>query len=477
MSGSLTDYIKLLKKNNQLAVINAETDPVYEIGEIAARTVASGGPALLFKNVKGSKYPLFMNGFGTAERAALSLGFRSMDELERKSSVLSGTELFNSSSPFSAALGAMKLSPFFPSVTSEPAGLIAEKPNFSCLPALKTYPEDGGRFITTGITVLKDPETGRQNYGLYRLQIYDDGRLGLHFHNGKDAVRIFEKWRAAGGRMPVAVAVGCDPCLLYAASAPLPDFIDEMRFAGLVRGFPVSLRRCRTCELLVPSYSEFVFEGYCDTVEKRLEGPFGDHTGYYSATAEYPVFTPVLTVRRKNPVFTATVTGKPLKEDYFMGLATERLFLPVLKLMCPEICNLHFFPEGVFHGCVAVSVKNSFAGAVGKIFHFIWGNGQLKNSKFIIAVDADVDVFNRTEVLWRLFNNVDFERDITVDRGTLDDLDSSSPSDITFLPGKIGGRIGIDATSKRCGTAQITAKVPERIKKKVTERWNEYGIR
>ncbi len=475
MFRDLSDYIKTLETKGLLAIIKAEVDSVFEAGEIASRTVKTGGPALLFTNIKNAKYPLFMNGFGTAEMLCTALGVKSTAELEAIGNRIFNGNIFNACSPFSSLLTALGYRGVFPITVPEPKGLVLEKPKISELPILKTYPLDGGPFITTGITILKDPETQRQNAGLYRLQVYPDGKMGLHFHKNKDGAKILNKWKAKGKKMPVSIAVGCDPVLLYCASAPLPCFFDEFRFAGLLNNAPVKLRKSRLSDLLVPATAEFVFEGYCDPLEIRTEGPFGDHTGYYSAAEPHAVFTPLLTVRRKNPVFTATVTGKPLMEDYFLGFATERIFLPALKLLCNEIENIHFFPEGVFHGCVAVSVNNSSPGAVRKVLNFIWGSGQLCTSKFVVIVDKNTDVFSRTEILWRLFNNVDFEKDIVISKGLVDDLDTSS-SDSNSPFGKIGARIGIDATSKRRGNAQIVAEVPENVKKRVSERWNQYGI-
>lgn len=474
MYNGLSDYIKKLQREKMLVEIEAQVDPLFEAGEIASRVAAKGGPALLFKNIKGSPYPLLMNAFGNADLLCTAFCVDSLQELSKKGSRLFGQKLLSSATPFAAALSAFSMSGAFSITVPEPKDLVCERPDFSVLPILKTYPYDGGKFITMGVTVLRDPDTARQNAGLYRLQVYDDGKLGLHFHKNKDASLILEKWRRKRQPMPVSVVVGCSPSVLYAASAPLPPFFDEFRFAGLLDNAPLRLRKCRTNGLLVPADSEFVFEGYCDPFKTRIEGPFGDHTGYYSAADNHAVFTPTNLVRKKDPVFWATVTGKPLKEDYYLGLATERLFLPVIKTLCPEIEDMHFFPEGVFHGCVTVSVGDSSFGAVRKVFNFIWGMGQLCTSKLIIAVDKDTDIFNRSEVLWRIFNNVDFERDICVSKGFLDDLDTATPQSADGS--KQGTKIGIDATSKRRGDGQIKAEVPLQTAKKVTLRWHEYGI-
>lgn len=474
MFSSLAQYVSHLKKHNLLTEIETQVDPFFEAGEIASRVVANGGPALLFKNIKGSPYPLLMNAFGSERLLCHALSAASLSELKKRGETVFGQGLLLAKTPFSAAFKTLPTLGYFPITVPEPSDLVAEKPDLSKLPVLKTYPLDGGRFITMGITVLSDPETGAQNVGLYRLQVLGDGRLGLHFHKNKDASKILEKWKNRGEKMPVAVVVGCDPAVLYSASAPTPQFLDEFRLAGLLNGRPLKLRKCRTVPLLVPAQSEFVLEGYCNPQETVIEGPFGDHTGYYSAAEPHAVFTPALLVRKENPIFWATVTGKPIKEDYFLGLATEKLFLPAIKLLCPEIHGIHFFPEGVFHGCLTVSVNESSFGAVQKVFNFIWGMGQLCTSKLIIAVDKSVDIENVSEVLWRVFNNVDFKRDVCVSKGFLDDLDTASPT--VKGEAKSGTKIGIDATQKWHGDGQTEAAVPPEIIQKVTKRWREYGL-
>ncbi len=474
MFSSLSDYVAHLKKHNLLTEIDVEVDPLFEAGEIASRVVKKGGPALLFKNIKGSPYPLLMNAFGSERLLCHGLSVDSLQELSKKGECIFGQDLISAKTPFSAAIKTVSISGYFPITVPEPSGLIAERPDFAKLPVLKTYPYDGGRFITMGITVLKDPETSQQNAGLYRLQVFENGSLGLHFHKNKDAAKILRKWKEKNKKMPVAVVVGCDPAVLYSASAPTPFFLDEFRLAGLLNRQPLKLRKCRTVPLLVPADSEFVLEGYCNPNETVVEGPFGDHTGYYSACEPHAVFTPTLLIRKENPIFWATVTGKPIKEDYYLGLATEKLFLPTIKMLCPEIENIHFFPEGVFHGCLTVSVNDSSLGAVRKVFNFIWGFGQLCTSKLIVAVDKNVNIHSLSDVLWRVFNNVDFERDVCIAKGFLDDLDTATPTDKGGV--KQGAKVGIDATSKRRGEGQIMASVPTEIVEKVTKRWRSYSI-
>lgn len=466
---SLTDYVKYLKKLKQLSIIDCKVDPYLEVGEIASRCVKQNKKALLFTNVKGAKYSLFMNGFGSSKRMALSLGYDNINDLKKPfQKLLNNTNL---SSPFSALFstafsGTMGIFP----LKMTGGDYICEKTDFTFLPALQTYSGDGGKFITMGLTFLIDPETKKQNCGMYRLQIYDKNTLGLHIHSGKDGDKIFQKYKALNKPMPVSIVVGCEPSIIYSATAPLPFGFDEIMLAGFLRKSPLHLRKCVTNDIYVPYHSEFVFEGYVDCNETRLEGPFGDHTGYYSKADYYPVFHSVLTARRHTPIFMATVTGKPIMEDYFLGLATEKIFLPILKMLCPEIYDLHFFPEGIFHGCVIVSIDNCHCGAVRKVLNFVWGSNQLMFSKFVIIVDIGVNINDFSEVLWRLFNNVDLDKDLYFEGGSLDILDR--------MNGGFGTKCGIDATDKTKYRKGImpSAEIPQKIINLVDSKWGDYNI-
>lgn len=438
---SLRQYIDFLNRQGELQVIDAPMHPEIEIAKTAAQQVKSGGKALLFTKVEGSDFRLFMNGFGTEKRMAAALGFADLRQaaakIEKLLSVLRVSSPLQMLQKWDSLLSAACV---FPVKTVCQADYIEERTDFFRYPILKTYPKDGGRFITMGLTVLRDPESGKQNIGLYRLQVHDGQTLGMHIHMHKDGARILNKYKQRGERAPVAIAVGCNPILQYAATAPLPEGIDELAFAGFLQGRPQKIIQCRESGLYVPADFEFLFTGYIDMAETKPEGPFGDHTGFYSAVGEYPVFHSLKTVRRADAIFCATVVGKPPMEDYYMGLATQHIFLPFAKMLCPEIADWFFPPEGIFHGCAVISIHTRYPGAAQKVLHFVWGNGQLMFSKAVILVDAAVDPSNRTEVLWRIFNNVDWKRDITVADGPLDVLDHAS--------GVSGAKIGVDATEK-----------------------------
>jgi 4-hydroxy-3-polyprenylbenzoate decarboxylase len=311
--------------------------------------------------------------------------------------------------------------------------------------------------------------------GMYRMQVYDNRTAGMHWHLHKDGAHFFQKYRERGERMPVSVALGCDPAVIYAATAPLPEGLWEILFAGFLRGKGAGVCKATLSDLLVPSDAEFVLEGYVDPAESRSEGPFGDHTGYYSLPDDYPVFHLLRITRRKNPVYPATIVGIPPKEDCWMAKATERLFLPFLKQLCPEIADLAMPFEGVFHNCVIVSVQKRFPGQARKVMNFLWGMGQMMYTKCIITVDEGVNPHNSSEVAWRAFNNVDGKRDIVFSEGPLDALDHSSP-----LP-RYGTRIGIDATSKDSGEGHSrpwpSALVMDgAVEELVSRRWKEYGF-
>jgi 4-hydroxy-3-polyprenylbenzoate decarboxylase len=311
--------------------------------------------------------------------------------------------------------------------------------------------------------------------GMYRMQIYDNRPAGMHWHLHKDGAHFFQKYRERKERMPVAVAMGCDPAVIYAATAPLPEGVWELLFAGFLRGKGAEFCKATLSDILVPADAEFILEGYVDPVESRLEGPFGDHTGFYSLQDEYPVFHLERITRRKNPVYPATIVGIPPKEDCWMAKATERLFLPLLKQLCPEIVDMAMPFEGVFHNCVIVSIQKRFPGHARKVMNFLWGMGQMMYTKCIIVVDDEVNPQNSSEVAWRAFNNVDGKRDLVLSDGPLDALDQSSP-----LP-RYGTRIGIDATRKgpdeghtRPWPAPLVME--ESVAELVKQRWKEYGF-
>lgn len=476
----LQDFIKHLDEKGLLKRVQTEVDSDLEITEITDRVSKKYGPALLFENVKGSKYPVLINAMGTYERMSMSLGVEKLDDIGND------IEEFIDMSNY---LGLMKKIKSLPRLTRMATvfpiklptkgacqEVIEHDPDLSTLPILKCWPGDGGRFITLPLVMTKDPETGIQNTGMYRLQVYDKNSTGMHWHLHKDGREIYEKYKALGGKMPVSVALGCDPAITYSATAPLPKAIDEMMFAGFLRKSPVKLVKSITNDIYVPADAEFVIEGYVDVNEDlKLEGPFGDHTGYYSLADYYPVFHVTCITHKKNAVYPATVVGKPPMEDCYMGKATERIFLPLLKMQYPEIIDFNFPLEGVFHNCVIVSIKKRYPGHAKKIMNSLWGIGQMMYTKMIIVVDENVDPQDISTVAWKVFNNIDAKRDVVISEGPLDALDHASD-----LP-HYGHRMGIDATKKWPSEGHSREwpddiEMSEEIKDLVSRRWAEYDI-
>ena len=473
-------FLVFLESKGQLQRITAETDPYLEITEITDRVSKADGPALFFEKVKGSPFSLCINTMGSFERMAWALGAESVDE---KAAELSGLMDWGF-----GQLKKLDVKSFFPKLKwarlffpkrlkqAPCQQVIDHRPDLRTLPVLTCWPGDGGPFITLPMVITLDPETGVQNMGMYRMQVYDENTTGMHWHIHKDGAHYFQKYKERGERMPVAVALGDDPAVTYAATAPLPEGISELFFAGYLRGKPVETVKCVTCDLEVPANAEFILEGYVDPTEPlKTEGPFGDHTGYYSLTDEYPVFHVTCITRKKNPVYPATVVGKPPMEDCYMAKATERLFLPVLKRMIPEITDINLPLEGVFHNCAIVSVQKRFRGQVEKVMNALWGLGQMMYTKMIIVVDAEVDVQDLRTVMWKVFNNIDAARDLTFSKGPLDALDHASP-EVRF-----GTRLGVDATKKGPSDGHMREwpddiRMSEDIARRVTARWKEYGL-
>jgi len=473
----IQDFIKTLEKHNLLMRITAKVDSTYEITEITDRVVKSQGPALLFENIKDSAYPVLINAFGSYERINLAFEVKNLD------CIADDISKFLDIAGYSGILNKVKsiprlarLAKIFPvKVNKAPCQEIIEEPDLNTLPILKCWPNDGGKYITLPIVITKDPETGIQNMGMYRMQVFNSTTTGMHWHLHKDGKRIYEKYKKMGDRMPVSVALGCDPATIYSAIAPLPEEIDEVLFAGFLRKSPLQIVKSITNDIYVPSNAEFILEGYIDVNELREEGPFGDHTGYYSLKDYYPVFHLTCITRRKKPVYPATVTGKPPMEDCFFGKATERIFLPFIKFQCPEIVDINFPVEGVFHNCVIVSIEKRFPGHAQKVMNALWGMGQMMYTKMIVVVDGNIDPHDMSTVAWKVFNNISPERDLIISKGPLDALDHASPF------AHYGYRLGVDATKKWPSEGHLRdwpteVKMNDEIKNIVTERWNEYGF-
>ena len=412
----------------------------------------SAGPALLFTNVVGSDFPVAINVFGSRERMSLALG--SADDLEEVAARIRELTKLPGNMP-GGLLGKALLLPGLarigqaaaPRLTTRPAPCqeivkIGDQARLSELPILKCWPMDGGRFITLPLVFTKDLESGKRNVGMYRVQVYDERTCGMHWQRHKVGSRHFAGYESEGRDIPVAVVLGGDPALTYSATAPLPDEIDEMAFAGFLRKKSVELVKCRTQDIEVPADAEFVIEGYVPAGERRTEGPFGDHTGFYTLEDQYPVFHVTAITHRRNPVYPATIVGRPPMEDGWLGKATERLFLPLVQLFVPEVIDYNLPVEGAFHNLCIVKIKKRYPGHAQKVMHALWGLGQMMFTKIIVVVDEWVDVQNLQEVLWVTAGNIDPERDTTFVKGPIDVLDHASRA-MGF-----GTKMGIDATKK-----------------------------
>ena len=473
----LREFIEILEKRGSLRRIKTEVSAELEITEIIDRVVKSNGPALLFENVKGHKVPVFANAFGTMKRMCLALGVNDLDEIgvriqellefEAPSGIWEGIKMIPQ---------VVELTSFAPKyVNSGPCKEVILKEGFSLdkFPVLKCWPDDGGRFITLPLVFTKNPKTGKQNMGMYRMQVYDGKTTGMHWHIHKHGARDHADKQ---GRIEVAVAIGADPAVVYSATAPLPDNIDEIMFAGFLRKKNVEIVKCETVDLHVPANAEIILEGYVDTNEKRTEGPFGDHTGYYSLADEFPVFHITCITHRKDPIYHATVVGIPPMEDAYLGKATERIFLPLMKAQLPEIVDINLPVEAVFHNLCIVSIKKRYPGHAKKVMFALWGMGQMMFAKTIIVLDNDVNVQDLGEVLWATTTRMDPAKDVTIiDRAPTDTLDHAS-----YLP-NLGSKMGIDATRK--GPSEgfnrewpDTLKMDKGTKARVDSIWKEIGL-
>ena len=475
----LHDFIEYLEKKGQLRRVKALVSSDLEITEITDRVSKAGGPALLFEDVAGYDMPVAINLFGSLDRMAAALGVTSLDEIsDRVGNLLKADLPASLMGKMGKLLEVSELARFRPKVVrnGECQEVVEEaNPSVGNLPILKCWPLDGGPFITLPLVVTRDPITGRRNLGMYRMQVFDDRTLGMHWHMHKDAAEHYAHSEGKGKRLEVAVALGADPATIYSATAPLPSEIDEFLFAGWLRRKPVELVKCRTVDLEVPAHADIILEGYVDPTERRLEGPFGDHTGFYSLADYYPVFHLQCVTRRKKPIYPATIVGRPPMEDAYLGKATERLFLPLIKMILPEVVDVNMPAEGVFHNLVVVSMNKRYPGQARKVMNGLWGMGQLMFAKTIVVVDGDVDVQDLAEVVWRATNNVDPKRDFMFVEGPLDALDHSSP-----LPG-FGSKVGIDATRKWASEGHNREWPPDiemsnEIRRIVDERWSEYGL-
>jgi 4-hydroxy-3-polyprenylbenzoate decarboxylase len=448
---SLREFIEQLEINNELIRITDQVSPILEISEITDRISkqGGGGKALIFENVEGSKIPVLINAFGSTKRINLALGVQNIEKIP------ADIDKYLKIVPPSSLLEKIKLLPmlleaaaFPPKIVSSNQALCQEiiysgdDVDLEKLPILQCWPSDAGRFITFPIVINRSIDRKLRNVGLYRMQVYDKKTTGMHWHIHKDGAHFFHDFRKANKVMECAVAIGADPTVCYAASAPLPYGIDEFLFAGFIRKSPVPLVKCKTVDLEVPATAEIVLEGFIDPSEMKLEGPFGDHTGYYSQDGDYPVFHITAITHRKNPIYLTTLVGKPPQEDFYLGKATERIFLPLMRTQLPEIIDMNMPAEGVFHNLVIISIEKRFPMQARRLMSALWGMGQMSFVKTIVVFDHTVDIQDTSTLLDKLFNQIDFTHDLFFSEGILDVLNHASDRAV------YGSKLGIDLTEK-----------------------------
>ncbi|MBN2002864.1 MAG: menaquinone biosynthesis decarboxylase [Anaerolineae bacterium] len=489
---NLQDFVKLLEKRQQLVRIRAEVSCELEITEIADRV--SKGPAdrnkaLLFENVRGYDVPVLINMFGSAERMAWALHVETLEDLNHNLARLLSMRM---PANLGAAVGrgaalfhALRAAGIAPPAGRRKARRVpvqeiveTDNPSLDFLPILTCWPKDGGPFVTLPQVITRHPETGARNVGMYRLQKVDARTLLIHWQRhkgGAEHARVTQASDATISHIPAAVVLGGDPACIWSASAPLPPDIDEYWLAGWLRGRPVAFAECVTQPLTVPADADVVIEGYVDLADQRPEGPFGDHTGYYTPVESFPAFHVTAVTRRRAPIYPATVVGVPPMEDAWMGKATERLFLPLLRLFLPEVVDMAMPAAGAFHNLVLVSIRKRFPGHARKVIHGLWGLALLSLAKCIVVVDEWVDVQNLTETAWQALGNVDWARDVVHSEGPVDHLDHAS------VQHSFGGKLGLDATAKWPEEGhprpwpEVARMAPE-VKARVDAFWVKLGI-
>jgi len=444
----LRDFLHTLEKKGELKRVSAEVDPILEITEISDRVVKAGGPALLFERPKGSRIPVVTNLVGTEQRMNLALEVDSLDE------VASRVRSFIDVQSPQGLLEKVKMLPklaelgsFFPkSARSGECQEVVRTEGFSLneFPILQCWPQDGGRYITWPMVITKNPETGKRNVGCYRMQVFDERTTGMHWQTQKHGAEHFRNARSKDreGKLEVAVAIGADPATALAGILPVPPDMDEFLFSGFLRRDPVELVTCKTVDLEVPANAEIVLEGFVELGEMRTEGPFGDHTGFYSLEGQFPVFRITCITHRKNSLYLTTIVGPPPQEDFFIGHAIERIFLPVMKMQYPEIVDVAMPAEGIFQNLMIVAIRKSYPGQARKIMNAIWSLGQAMFTKVVLVVDHDVNVQDGREVVWKALCAIDPERDIQFVLGPVDTLDHAARRQ------DFGSKMGIDATRK-----------------------------
>jgi 4-hydroxy-3-polyprenylbenzoate decarboxylase len=473
------EFVTELEKKGELKRVKTEVDSNLEIAEILRREMYSNGPAILFENVKNYDMPVLGNAFGSIKR--LEIGLEMTDFTEIGQRIVDMTKLDIPSGFLNKIKKLPELSKMTDSFPKpENSGPVTEitsnLASFDNIPILKSWPNDAGRFITLGLVATKHPDTGIRNLGVYRIQIVDSTHALMHWQKHKRGAHHGEIAKEKGEKIEAAIIIGCEPATIFSSIAPVPEGLDKYLFAGITRRKGIKTVKCKTVDLEVPANAEIVFEGYVDPYDMRDEGPFGDHTGYYTPVEPYPTFTLTGIMRRKNPIYVTTVVGKPVLEDAYIGKVIERSFLPLIRMFHPEIVDFSMPSAGWFQGFAIISIKKRYPGQAKKVMMGLWGMGQLSLTKIFVVVDEDINVHDFNDVIWAITTRTDAARDtIIINNTPTDTLDPASPL-VNF-----GSKLGIDATQKTRDEGfmreiQQQVKVDNETKKLVDSKWSSYGL-
>ena len=475
----LGEFVEKLEKAGELKRIKTQVDVTLEIAEVLRRTMYSNGPALYFENVKNYDMPVLGNAFGSLKR--LEVGLETDDFTQIGQRIVDMTKMEIPTGLFEKIKKIPELSKMTDVAPKlQKSGPVTEifedSPSFDKIPILKTWHKDAGRFITFGLVATKHPDTDVRNLGVYRMQILDKTRALMHWQKHKRGAHHYDIKKDTGNRIEVAVIIGADPATVFSAVAPVPEGLDKYLFAGITRKTGIKTVKCKTIDLEVPANAELVLEGYVDPSDIRMEGPFGDHTGYYTPPEPYPVFTLTGIMRRQKPIYLTTIVGKPILEDAFIGKVIERSFLPLIKMFQPEVVDFSMPAAGWFQGMAIISIKKRYPGQAKKVMMGLWGLGQLALTKIFVVVDEDVNVHDINDVIWAITTRADAARDVTIiDNTPTDTLDPASPLV------NLGSKLGIDATQKTKEEGyqreiQELVSVDEDTKNLVDAKWSSYGI-
>ena len=476
---SVQHFIDELEKAGELKRVKTEVDTNLEIAEILRRVSYTNGPAVLFENVRNYEIPVLGNALGSIKRLEIGLETKDFSEIGQRIADMTKMEIpsgvFNKIRKLPEL---SKMSESFPKLekSGPVTDIINNSPTFDKIPILKSWPKDAGKFITFGLVATKHPETGVRNLGVYRIQIIDDTHALMHWQKHKRGAAHHDLLKEKNNKIEAAIIIGGEPATVFSAVAPVPEGLDKYLFAGITRKKGIKTVKCKTIDLEVPANAEIVFEGYVDAMDVRDEGPFGDHTGYYTPKEPFPTFTLTGIMQRKNPVYLTTVVGKPILEDAYIGKVIERSFLPLIKMLHPEVVDFSMPPAGWFQGLAIVSIKKRYPGQAKKVMMGLWGMGQLALTKIIVVVDSDVNVHNVNEMIWAITTRSDAARDtIIINNTPTDTLDPASPKV------NLGSKLGIDATQKTLEEGfereiQEEVKVDESTKEMVDSKWSNYGI-